>query len=141
MRGVLNLRNMASVVSAREAPHRDIVDNPYKSPPCSLTSQSPPPYDFGNLRAAVLLPESMVSSCKQEFICCPFKRMLEFPIAVHLTQKVISTHFHSQMLCALLLPALVLWAMETGMRLRPLYSSGEPLQLRYPTGFSTTTCG
>lgn len=98
-------------------------------------------YDFGTPRAAFPLPEPMVSSCKQEFICCPFERMPEFPIAIYLTQKVISTHFHSHMLCALLLPALVLWARETDMRLRPPYSSGGPLQLRYPIGFSTITCG
>lgn len=43
-------------------------------------------YVSGTLQAAVPPPEAWVSACKQDFVCCPFERMPEFPATFCLLQ-------------------------------------------------------
>ena len=64
--------------------------------------------------------------------------MSGFLAVSHLTvEDKIPTDFHSQMICGVLFPAMVLWAEVPGMVLRPLTFQGGSLQLRYPSGFRT----
>ena len=81
-------------------------------------------YVSGAPRATVSLPEPRVSAFKQSFVSRPFKRMLRFLAGFRLTwADGILADFYSSMFCGLLFLALV-WG---------------PLQLRYPSWFSTMT--
>lgn len=60
-------------------------------------------------------------------------------ILSHLDRQ--NPHFHSQVLWELLFMALVVWPGESCVGLGPLVALGETLQPRYPSGFSTATCG
>ena len=78
----------------------------------------------------------------KSFCVVPLRRCLGFQqSSVFQGADGIPADFHS-MLCGLLFPALVLWALEPGMGLRPLAPQeggvSAPLQLRYPSGFITT---
>lgn len=68
-----------------------------------------------------------MSSCEWEFIYWPFKRTLGFLAAFHLMwmHGGIPIDFQGQMLSGILFLALVSWAGEPGMVLRPLTPQGK----------------
>lgn len=144
MEGGLNPEKMESMRAVGESINTGTM---VAVPPASLpeTIQSNLSlYDSSPVWAAVPRPEFRVSAHEQYFAHWPFNRapgFLELP-RLTLVDRI-PTDFYSQMLCGFFL-ALVLRDGELGMGLRPLTSRlgwEESLQLRYPSGFSTTTCG
>lgn len=71
-----------------------------------------------------------------KLLCGPFKRILGFLAAFHLTQTHgIPTDFHSQILWESLLPALVFWVWEPSIGLGPFTLKGKSPYQKYSSQF------
>ena len=89
--------------------------------PSTLSPESQTPVcPYTTLICSTLPPlEPGMSGCEQGFLCWPFKRVPGFLVDSHLfLVDRLSTDSHSQMLCGVLFPNLMIQSGEPGMGLR-----------------------
>ena len=118
-RGVLGLKKDGICVQCRrQTQHRHHGALPFSSlPRATLPSLSL--NDFIPLCASLPPLELRVSCWEQDFVCWPFNNVPGFLAESSLSLQTESADLPSQMLCGHLFSALLLWAGEPGLELRP----------------------